>query len=410
MATKDPIQKKLKDLIKLVGRGEEGPPVAFYALPEGLAREGAEQLVFTRSEMDALEHLEGALSADPRFEHLPKEGRAQLMDFVARVQLEPESDQLTAFFEHHARQPEERNCYFTVESLTLQKKVAVAGVALLPVIEGNDDSPGILIAPEVKTVAAVPTAGTDLNRMAQRARSQAEHALRILRLSLREDRMVHDHQLRFRLGDHYAFGDGLGGWEDRADSSWELELDDGLLDLARAGPLWTVPLRPETKVDGRIDRAMRWMDQAFVVGDDLLELLFYFFALEALLGDKSEGLKGQMVAFRRALLGSVVRGQFAHPNRVALLYEEIRSAAVHGSDPPPVEGKLRRAFAWDTRRALVEYVKFARQHDLKRPGKLIEALERDPKRELLIDGLREKEPELWGRFLDELEERQPGQA
>lgn len=80
---------------------------------------------------------------------------------------------------------------------------------------------------------------------------------------------------------------------------------------------------------------MRWIEQAFVVGDkQLLELLFCFFALEALLGDKSDGLKAHALAFRRALLGSVVRGHFAHPNRLALLYDKVRPAAVHGSEPP----------------------------------------------------------------------------
>ncbi|HEU5062455.1 MAG TPA: hypothetical protein VFT79_04795 [Solirubrobacterales bacterium] len=404
MARKDAIEKKLRKLRDLVQRGEEGDPVAFHAVPEGLAKEGADQLVFTAAEMEALTCLQEALAADPRFEHLKRSGKAQLVDFVARVQLEPETDHVAAFLEQYAKQPEHRTCYFPIESLALTEKVEVAGVTLLPMLEGENENLRISIAPDVKTIAAVPTEGTDLKLMGQRARSQAEHALRILRISLREDRTVHDYQLRFRLGDHYAFESGLGGWEAPGDVSWELELDAELVDLVRKGPLWTMPLRPSTKLERRIDRAMRWMDQAFLVGDELLELLFYFFALEALLGDKSAGLKAQMLAFRRALLGSVTRGHFAHPNQLALLYEEVRSAAVHGSEPPEVEARLLRAFAWDTRLALVEYVEFAQANDFRRPSKLFKALEVDPKRELLAKGLREKEPEVWGSFLDELED------
>lgn len=215
--------------------------------------------------------------------------------------------------------------------------------------------------------------------------------------------MVHAYQLRFRLGDHYAFESGLGGWEIPSDAGWELELDHDLLQLAKRQPLWTAPLRPATKLERRVDRAMRWIEQAFVVGDELLELLFCFFALEALLGDKSEGLKAQSLAFRRALLGSVARGHFAHPNRVAFLYDKVRSAAVHGSEPPEVEPRMLAAFVWDTRLALVEYVDYAQANEFKRPGKLLKNLEGDPKRELLISGLREKDPKRWGAFLDELE-------
>ena len=403
MAAKNPIEKKLAKLRDLVQRDEEGKPVAFHALPPELARTGAEQLTFTAAEMKVLEEMQEALSADPRFEHLDKGGRAQLVDFVARVQLEPENDHVARFMGQNARSPEERTCHFPVEFLSLSESIEIAGVSLLPMVEGEREKLEISIAPEVKAVAAVPTAGTDLKLMAQRARSQAEHALRILRISLREDRAVHAYQLRFRLGDHYAFESGLGGWEIPSTVGWELELDRDLVEIAKRQPLWTAPLAPANKLERRVDRAMRWIEQAFVVGDELLELLFCFFALEAILGDKSDGLKAHALAFRRALLGSVTRGRFAHPNRVALLYDEVRSAAVHGSEPPEVEPKLLAAFAWDTRLALIEYVEYAEANEFKRPSKLLMALESDPKRELLTKGLREKEPKLWGGFLDDLE-------
>lgn len=230
-------------------------------------------------------------------------------------------------------------------------------------LDGSREELKISVAPAIKAIAAVVVQGTDQRAMAERARLQAEHALRVLRISLREDRWVHPFQLRFRLGDHYAFESGLGGgWEAPSNAGWEVELDAELLDLARRQPIWSTPMAPETGLERRIDRAMRWVEQAFLVEDSLLELLFCFFALEALLGDKSEGLKAQGLAFRRALLDSVTRERFAHPNRVAFLYEEVR------------------------------------------PSKLLKALEKDPRREKLIEGLRRDEPKRWASFLDELEE------
>jgi hypothetical protein len=402
---KDSIEKKLKSLRDLVRREEEGKPVASYNLPEDLAREGARSLGFTSAEWQAIRRLEEELSADPRFEHLEGKERKLLLRFVARVLLETDRDQVEAFLVDNAKEPEEQQCYFPVEFLQLKEGVDVAGVSLLPMIQSEREERDIALAPDVGTVVAVPVVGTHQKRMAERARAHAEHALRILRLTLREERNIHPYQLRFRLGDHFSFESGMSGWDTPSDVGWDLEVDSSLLELAERQPLWTAPLTPHTRLDRRIDRAMRWVEQTFLVGDELLELLFCFFALEALLGNKSKGLKAQRLAFRRALLGSVAQGGFAHPNRVALLYDKVRSAAVHGGEPPKVPEKMLTAFVWDTRRALTEFVSYARENDLKSQGKLLVSLEESPKRDLLIKGLREKEPEEWEEFLDKLEKR-----
>lgn len=403
MGSKDPIEKKLRNLQGQLKGGDAGKPVAFHPVPQDLAQPGAEQLTFDSPELKSVRRLQEALSADPRFEHLDRDGIAEIVEFAARVQLEPErNDHVGSFMKRNAKCPESRTCFFPVENLNLSEQIEVAGVSLLPVLDGGHEELKISVAPEIKAIAAVAVEGTDPRAMAERARLQAEHALRVLRISLREDRWVHPFQLRFRLGDHHAFESGLGGWEVPSDVGWELDLDAELLDLARRQPIWSAPMCPETKLERRIDRAMRWVEQAFLVGDGLLELLFCFFALEALLGDKSEGLKAQRLAFRRALLGSVTRERFAHPNRVAFLYEEVRSAAVHGSDPPEVDEKLLQAFLWDTRLALSEYAEYAQANDIKRPSKLLESLEKDPRRERLIEGLRRDEPKRWGSFLDTL--------
>lgn len=403
MPAKDQVEKKLRALRDLLRQGEGGEPVAFHAVPEELAAEGARQLVLTAAEKKGLEELEDLLVADPRFEHLARRGRPQLIDFAARVLLEPGTDQVARFIEANARTPQERICHFPVELLRLGEATEVAGVSLIPGGEGGTEDLEIAVAPEVGTVAAVPVLGTNQELMVERARAQAEHALRILRISLREDRMVHAYQLRFRLGDHYAFESGVGGWKGAPDAGWELELDPAHLRLASQAPFWEAPLRPQSRLERRVDRAMRWIEQAFLVGDPLLELLFCFFCLEALLGDRSDGLKGQSLAFRRALLGSVTKGRFANPNRLAFLYEEVRSAAVHGSEPPSIDAKMLVAFASDTRLALVEYVEYAQEKGMGQASEVFAALEADPKRALLIKGLREKEPDDWAEFLDGLE-------
>jgi len=50
-----------------------------------------------------------------------------------------------------------------------------------------------------------------------------------------------------------------------------------------------------------------WIDRSLVTPDQLVAMLFLFFALEAILGDKAEGLKSLGLAFRRSMLGHLAR-------------------------------------------------------------------------------------------------------
>jgi hypothetical protein len=46
---------------------------------------------------------------------------------------------------------------------------------------------------------------------------------------------------------------------------------------------------------------LRWIERARFTGEPLIALLYLFFALEALLGDKPEGLKADDLAFGSGL-------------------------------------------------------------------------------------------------------------
>jgi len=84
-------------------------------------------------------------------------------------------------------------------------------------------------------------------------------------------------------------------------------------------------LNPATDVEKKADLALRWMERAWLAGEPLVGLLFLFFALEALLGDKSEGLKAHLLAFRQMMLSHILTGGFSHPNETWFLYEKVRS-------------------------------------------------------------------------------------
>ena len=117
-----------------------------------------------------------------------------------------------------------------------------------------------------------------------------------------------------------------------------------------------------------------------------------------MLGTRSEGLKAHGLAYRRALLSVATRENFADPSRAYLLYDEVRSAAVHGEEPPPVPEDMQRAFAWDVRWALGEYLNLAEREGFETRRALLAYLREHPDRKRLADWLIETDEPMWGKF------------
>jgi hypothetical protein len=68
-----------------------------------------------------------------------------------------------------------------------------------------------------------------------------------------------------------------------------------------------------------------------------------------------------------------------------MLYEKVRSAAVHGSEPPEVTEADVRLFAGDVRWTLDEYLRYGLEQGFTRQSQLVAALDNHPERPLLID-------------------------
>lgn len=349
--------------------------------------------------------LQITLLADLRFEHMEKTVKEDLYQLARDAYTDREGDAVEVFLERHAREVEERICFVPVEHLKVSVSREVFGLRLLPVDHEEVPDPHAFFSlePPVGSVAAVPVVGTHLGRMADRAQAKTEESLRVLRVAMRGHRMVPNPQLRFRIADYYSFGEGLSGYEMRPDVGWEIELDDELVSVAEREPVARLSATPSTDIEQRAQIALRWLADAAMEGDDMKRLLYLTFALEAVLGDKSEGLKAHALAFRRALLSSLVSEEraFTHPDRIVSIYEKARSSAVHGEDIPAVDTKSVDAFAWDVRRAVNEFLVFADQEGLAKRKDVRRALERSPAAEQLERWIRDHAfNKAWTKYLD----------
>jgi hypothetical protein len=227
--------RRLQDVARLPGPEGDVRPVGSRRLPPELARTDAQFLVYGPQQEEGVEGAAAVVSADVRFEHLAKV-TDELWTFVMYAWAQPGVDHVTGFMDRHAREPMDRTCYFPVEHLTVTQEIALTGVRLLPVADPRvpRSREWFRLEKPVGAVAAVPVTGTNYSRMADRARSTAEHALRVLRIALSQQGRFGDDQLRFQLAISYAFDDRCAGWRHHRDVAYELTLQQSLVALTGA--------------------------------------------------------------------------------------------------------------------------------------------------------------------------------
>jgi hypothetical protein len=360
-------------------------------------------LTLTPSEFALMQKALQELELDLRFEHLfrrsrPRAGRDGLWRFICRSYLDRDADHVAWFLSEYGHEIVETTCYFPVHHLVVQRPLQVGRARLIPAEDATiPRGDHFSFPPPCEGVVAIPTKGTNAGLMRGRARAEADHTLRLLRVGLREDNRIRDEQLRFRLGTVHVFDTGAGGWRGAQDAAWQVELSTGLEQTFIDQPLASLEPTPSSQAEQKAAIALRWLDRGRLATDEVVRTLYYFFALEALLGDPSEGKKALSLTFRRTMLSLVTESSFSDPLVLFYLYEQVRSSAVHGSEPPPVDPKEHRSFDWSARTALNEYLSLVRVNALRRQSELIQFLENHEEAPKLLDWLRARD-ERWDTY------------
>jgi hypothetical protein len=356
---------------------------------------------FYRDEVDAVERAATALAQDLGFEHLHDKGEA-LWRFAIVGSLDRAKDHVPEFVHVNDRTLLSYDCFFPVLHLETKSELQIGFVTVLPandrrIPEAVGKSP---LDPEARSVVVVGTEGTDLGAMAVRGRLLAEHELRKLRSTLQAtSRGIQTSQLRFKLGRAYAFTERLTGWRNGPGAAHKLVLNDTTLEAASSNPISGMNQIPTTDIEKKAEIALRWIERAQFADSNIVALLFLFFALEAILGDKSERLKAHGLAFRRAMLSHWSVQSFSHPDTTYFLYEQVRSNAVHGETVLEIDDMQLRNFAHDVNLALAQFLELARAENLTRRVQLRRHLEEHEDAAKLTDWLRENSNSDWDAFL-----------
>lgn len=391
--------RKLQRLVRRRPSANDPQPVQHRAVPADLAREGLRTLGIVPDEAIAHEAAMALLRRDLRFEYMKSPSEA-LWRFVAEAVADENTDHVPVFIGRHAREPFELTCYLPVEFLAVEVETRIMGLTLLPLDDARlpHEAPWTSLDQATGCVAAIPVQGTSLERMAQRAATEALHGLALLRLAVAT--RVGPSQRRFRLGVSYAFDDRLSGWRRRPDSADTLHIPAHFVAELQAVGSAALPVIATSDIEKRAEVALKWMDQATFVGDPLLAMTLSFFALEALLGDKSAGMKSDILALRQAMLNHAVTGSFTHPSVTWFLYNDVRSVAVHGGKLPNVEPTDTSRFMSTVRTTFNEYLAVAYARSFTNRSQLLAFLDHHDDKPLLDDWLRKHGGQPWPRILE----------
>jgi hypothetical protein len=319
-----------------------------------------------------------SLAADLRFEYLGEREREDAAwEFVASAADQRRANHISAFVDRYSHEPLRGSCSFIVEHLVVDRARQMFGARFVPADEAPIPPQLVDQASSTNSVVEVSCAGTNGQRMLERATRSAEHALRLLRAGLRDHIALRNEQLRFRLGTSYWFaidGQAQSGWRRRPDEPLSLTLNDEHAQLATAPAIAALPENGKTDIECRANCALTWWERSFFSTDPIVKVVFLLAALEAILGEKSEPIKGPDLALQRAALSQSLGEGFVHPGRASYLYEHVRSMAVHGEEPKPLSLDDAETFEWDVRKAISEYLRYAGGNELIRRKRVRESL------------------------------------
>jgi hypothetical protein len=362
------------------------------------------ELQLTQEHLDLMKAAERAIAADERFEHLvPAEDL--IREFAEHCVTDRKTNHATVFMRRYGQEVTERVCYFGVEFLSIKQPAEVAGIRFLPLEDPEipGTNPLFKLDKTIKGYAVARVTGTNDVLMAARARELAEHSLRVLRTALRQTyNSLHPQQLRFRLGTSYAFADRGGGWRAHDDLAYPLELLSDLTLVLATAVAGLPPMATKKSIDEKALLAMGWLDRAVFASDPLVATLYRFFALEALLGDSSDGLKNGPLALRQMTLSAIATGRFRNPDDTFLAYKDVRSFAVHGEAEPPVNPGQASNFERAVQETYDQYLTVAKERGFTKRRQLLQLLDNYENRNELITWIREHGSAEWGKYLDNI--------
>ena len=122
------------------------------------------------------------------------------------------------------------------------------------------------------------------------------------------------------------------------------------------------------------ERAIYWIGNSIEEHDDDRKVISLCTALETLLTNIADKRKGEALAYRMALLESVLDEAFFYPSQILWIYN-LRSNVIHGKSREEATSAEYRTMLTATKRTLNSFIRLVKLQGIKNRSKLIDFLE-----------------------------------
>lgn len=393
-----------KDLRKLVGLVRHQPAddrlVGTFRVPQDFTDTLGIYISITPPIQERMNQVEHSLRDDLRFERLSQTQIRESIQWLVCASLadrnsRPDED----FITRHASGIVEMSAWYSVTYLAVETPLAIGNVTIIPIEEEiRKLIPDDVWDERTRSMAITPVVGTNEGKMIIRARQQVRSALTSLRAALPGKlNMFSDVQLRFDTGEACGWLNDERPWRwYRSSNHVDLTLPTVVIDHIDGDQLALKGI--SSRIAKQFEIAFGWLDRARMTDDMLIRLLFLFSALEAILGDMSEGLKAQRLAFTEALLTLTQEGSFPHPSRLYFLYNDVRSYAVHGNLTFDIDDNEVSALDRRVHNAIWHYLSIVRRERITSPKGFQDWLNHHDQAPELVEWLKTNDPDNWQDF------------
>jgi hypothetical protein len=394
-----------KALRKLLGMSRDKPRSSaetnIFRVPNDLRQHfNGSHIAVSRPVLTQMNEVFLTIREDLRFEQLSDSQLKDSIRWLVSAKLAAHKGDLAVeFIAKFGGRLKERVVWFSIVHLAVENSFVVNDVTISPIGESiRSKIPDEDWDSRTRSTATVSATGVDEGKMIVRARQSIREALSILRTELPFLLiMAADEQLRFDTGLSCGFVDDSRPfvWNQLA-SNIDLTLREDLIDRFDEDRLSLKSVGPGIRKKLRISYG--WLDRARATDDMPVRALFLFFALEAILGDKSAGRKSLRLAFIEALLSHVEEGSFRSPNKLHFMYDKLRSDAVHGTSNFDVDEAQVRELNDRVYVAVKHSISIVRREGIDSIKSLPYWFINHPETPDLLAWLREYSPDEWEAF------------
>lgn len=255
--------------------------------------------------------------------------------------------------------------------------------------------------------------GNNPRSICERAIDKADFIIKILRISLHQNISIHDEDLLFRRGDVILYKKvddlsiyGVYRGLKRGRISIPIEINQKYKDNINkfidniSESLEMQKLSDKFK--NRFIWSLTWIGRSIEQEDPDVKIIFLSTALETILTNISDDMKGENIACRMLLLNSQLNYRFVDPVKILMIYK-LRSEIIH-------EGKIGIATMNEyitmlhvTTDILLYSLEIIRKNDLKTKDKFVKFLDSYSESNKLIDWLKNRGDKLSLEIKEQME-------